>query len=276
MKIGYILIIFGVAVLVLGTAISMATVLYAPIKGYWPSGDSTYPTPLPKNQPVWAKLILGSEVESVEVTIKGTAGFEYEETFSMPFLKEFQGLYVYSVSNGWYAPAESEKGQKFAFHFYVENQKVLTTYIKVIKELIIDGYFTINNQKVDELTTLVVYEPDLDIAFHPTHGANKIIAVWIDVTCLSDKTQEMVTLTKQDTEWTVVYELPHAGGYKINGYFGSDELGKTQAMSIIATWEWSETENGDEETKAPLLNKFTMAGLGLIAFGVILTAIKRR
>lgn len=271
MKVGPVLIIIGMIIMAVSALVPMATLTYAEILSSFPSGTITEPCLISCGQSMFTIIVIRGEVTDVKAKIKGV-GFDY--SFELPMRSRYDpdiDIYIWESIEAWTVP-ETELGVTYTCQFFIEGNQGPLAYMEVAE---ISGYFTINGQRTDEETHLVVTSPDLEIEYVDTsskEGAIKMVKVKITKT----KSEERQLTKINERTWSVTYTLPEYGTYTIEGYVTSG-IEFFRAMSILTVWGDSGDEVGDGDFwKVPQINKLTWVGMGLVLVGFVTSFIQGR
>jgi len=276
------LIIIGIFLLASPVVLArFATVIYAEKFWYsfYPDGTVDDPTMLTPGETIQLKCELvyrdvyagidlpGIHYWIVEVTINPggqTIKLDYQES-----IYHSEGRYTTAIFvSSWTVPSGECVSYTFSWKVTLRDNnrnvydtKSTTTYARTIAEEP-DGYFTINNKRADQQTTIIVLDPTLSLGFTATKNGEKITIVYVEVWKGGSKIGT-VTLSGSNPTWTGTYALPDYGTYQLKGFYtwtGSAQ--PLQKMSITVGW--------GEQPPTITLTPLQILGIVCIALGAVL------
>ena len=79
----------------------------------------------------------------------------------------------------------------------------------------VEGYFTINGQRVDETSSLLLDTRDVTFTYVVTSGTEGVESVTVNIT--GEGIDDTVTCQKTGSTWTATYTFPRDGTYEVKG-----------------------------------------------------------
>jgi len=286
---GVALLLFGA--LMVANVFPLATIIYPEKFWYslYPDGTSSNPTMLTPGSSIQLKAQLVYFDAETGTTLPGTY-LTWIVQVSIPELGQTVTLddvrdVVSSVESrystfvfqeAWTVPSEEGKALTFNWLAIVRDENYneigrqeLTTYAKTIADEP-DGYFTINGENADQMTTQVVLNPTLQLGFTATKNGDKITDVYVEVWKETTKVTT-VTLSSSGLTWTGSYTLPTPGTYQLKGFYSwTGSTQPIQKMTVVMNWG---TSDGDGDGVGGWFSSIginQLAGFGSIIAGAVL------
>ena len=264
---GWIMLLVGMALLLVGFASPFATVIYATptltIYPSFPGGTQATPTLLRGGSSYTIEAYLtildvGSlTIKQVDIT---DTGFTQTVPLTWASTKDYDVIRAV-----WTAPVLPD-GTTLAFKWYVKTDKnyeaTAYSYAKIGGPV---GKFYINGLEANIDSVFTVSSPTLTFSFKATQQGDLIASVWILVKCDTPYVDQNVPMTETtaDTEWTGTYTLPSRGTYTILGYISYG--GKSyRLMNVFANLGVSEGFG------LPKINTLQILGLASAGIGLVL------
>jgi len=150
-----------------------------------------------------------------------------------------------------------------------------------------NGYFTVNNVRVEPSSTIVTLDGGLTVRFVATVSPSAITKVYFTSKYgIGTPITKTVNLEKlSSTEWSTAYRLTDYGSHEINGYFewtkGTAPILKMSSLVVTYKEQVAGDGAGEEEGEVEVeedgtiagLSKLEVVGLSSASIGLILTVV---